>query len=157
MTPQSEPAVIERKSVRSDLLPVSMAVAEYDRTRPLIRGEIKPAGVALKVDARYVGDFCNEPIYELYDAAEMSFSWYVTARSRGEPVIAIPVFPLRMPVLAYIFVRADSQIDQVEAARRRAHRRAVVPLHGQSLAAGHPQGPLRARRRSGQLDDMPAR
>jgi 4,5-dihydroxyphthalate decarboxylase len=114
MAPNDQ-ALMDRQAQRSDrLLPVNIAFADYDRTRPLLDGRVKAAGVALKIDARYVGDFCVEPIYEQYDAAEMSFSWYVTARSQGEPVIALPVFPLRMPVLAYIFVRADSPLHEVK-------------------------------------------
>jgi len=114
MAADNEQALMERQALRSDrLLPVHMAVADYDRTRPLIDGRIKAAGVALKIDARYVGDFCNEPVYEQYDAAEMSFSWYVTARSQGEPVVALPIFPLRMPVLAYIFVGGDSPLHEI--------------------------------------------
>jgi 4,5-dihydroxyphthalate decarboxylase len=88
--------------------PIDMAVASYDRTRPLLDGRVKPEGIALNAVARYVGEFCVEPVYEQYDVAEMSFSWYVMARSRGEPVMALPVFPLRMPVFGYIFVREDS-------------------------------------------------
>jgi 4,5-dihydroxyphthalate decarboxylase len=42
----------------------------------------------------------------------MSFSWYVMARSRGEPVVALPIFPLRMPVLAYVLVRKDSPFSE---------------------------------------------
>jgi 4,5-dihydroxyphthalate decarboxylase len=111
----NDQALLERQARQSDrLLPVNIAFADYDRTRPLLDGRVKAAGLALKIDARYVGDFCVEPIYEQYDAAEMSFSWYVTARSQGEPVIALPVFPLRMPVLAYIFVRADSPLHEVK-------------------------------------------
>jgi 4,5-dihydroxyphthalate decarboxylase len=115
MARDNDQTVIERKSARSDrLFPVNMAVADYDRTRPVIDGRIKAEGISLKIDARYVGDFCTEPVYEQYDAAEMSFSWYVTARSQGEPVIALPIFPLRMPVLAYIFVREDSPLYDVQ-------------------------------------------
>jgi 4,5-dihydroxyphthalate decarboxylase len=114
MAPNDQ-ALMDRQAQRSDrLLPVNIAFADYDRTRPLLDGRVKAAGLALKIDARYVGDFCVEPIYEQYDAAEMSFSWYVTARSQGEPVIALPVFPLRMPVLAYVFVRADSPLHEVK-------------------------------------------
>jgi 4,5-dihydroxyphthalate decarboxylase len=40
--------------------------------------------------------------------AEFSLSWYVAARTRGEPVVALPIFPLRMPVLAYLFCRGDA-------------------------------------------------
>lgn len=118
MARDNDQAVLERQGQRSDRrFPVNMAVAEYDRTRPIIDGRIKAEGIALKIDARYVGDFCTEPVYEQYDAAEMSFSWYVTARSQGEPVIALPVFPLRMPVLAYIFVRDDSALNEVQELR----------------------------------------
>ena len=38
----------------------------------------------------------------------MSFSWYIMARDRGEPVWALPIFPLRMPPLSHIYVRTDS-------------------------------------------------
>jgi len=95
---------------RRELTPVAVAFADYDRTRPLIDGRVKADGLALKIDTRWIGDFCRRPVYEEYDAAEMSFSWYVGARGRGEPVIAIPIFLLRMPVLGYVFVRKDSPI-----------------------------------------------
>jgi 4,5-dihydroxyphthalate decarboxylase len=87
---------------------LNAVLADYDRTRRIIDGRVKPQGIDLKVTGLYAGDFCMLPIYEQYDVAEMSFSWYVMARSRGEPVIALPVFPLRMPVLAYILVDRDS-------------------------------------------------
>src|SRR5947208_16717193 len=102
----------ERVAPKS-LFPNDMAVADYDRTRPLLDGRIKAAGINLNSEARYVGDFCLEPVYEQYDVAEMSFSWYVTARSQGEPVVALPIFPLRMPVLAYIFVAKDSAVSSI--------------------------------------------
>ena len=90
------------------LYPVTLAVADYDRTRPLIDGRVKPDGIALTTNTSWIGDFCVRPVYEEYDTAEMSLSWYVMARTRGEPVVALPVFPLRMPVFAYVFVREDS-------------------------------------------------
>jgi 4,5-dihydroxyphthalate decarboxylase len=54
-----------------------------------------------------VGDFCRRPVYEIYDAAEMSLSWYVMAHCRGEPVVALPIFPLRMWVHAFLFCRSE--------------------------------------------------
>jgi 4,5-dihydroxyphthalate decarboxylase len=108
------------------LFPIHMAVADYDRTRPIMDGRIKADGVDLKVEARYIGDFCLEPVYEQFDVAEMSFSWYVTARSLGEPVVALPIFPLRMPVLAYVFVREDSAIDGI---KNLAGKRIGVPSY----------------------------
>jgi 4,5-dihydroxyphthalate decarboxylase len=97
----------ERSGTASDLT-LRLAIAEYDRTRPIIDGRVKAAGIRLDVDCAWIGDFCNFPVYERYDVAEMSFSWYVAARMRGEPVIALPVFPLRMAVHGYFFCRTDA-------------------------------------------------
>lgn len=93
-----------------ELYPVSVAFADYDRTRPLIDGRVKAKGLALRVTTQWVGEFCVRPVYEDYDAAEMSLSWYVAARARGEPCIAIPIFPLRDPILAFVYTRSDSPI-----------------------------------------------
>ncbi|MFM9971024.1 MAG: hypothetical protein ACKVQK_21735 [Burkholderiales bacterium] len=87
------------------LHPVNVAFADYDRTRPLIDGRVQAPGIKLSIDTKFIAEFCARPVYEEYDAAEMSFSWFVAARARGEPVIALPVFPLRMPVLAYVLCR----------------------------------------------------
>jgi 4,5-dihydroxyphthalate decarboxylase len=90
------------------LLPLNIAFSDYDRTRPLVDGRIVPAGIAPRYVLDDIGQFCKRPVYEEFDVAEMSFSWYCAARDRGEPVIALPVFPLRMPVHAYMFCRADA-------------------------------------------------
>ena len=89
-------------------LPLALALAVYDRTKPIIDGSVKPEGLKLKINTGWIGDFCTRPVYEDYDAAEMSLSWYVAAHGRGEPCIALPVFPLRMAVLGYVFCRADA-------------------------------------------------
>jgi 4,5-dihydroxyphthalate decarboxylase len=44
----------------------------------------------------------------------MSLSWYTMARCRNEPVIALPIFPLRMQIHPYIFCSAASGIDRPE-------------------------------------------
>ena len=90
------------------LLPLRLAIAEYDRTRPLIDGRVRPEGISLTTASPHIAEFCNRPVYEEFDVAEMSFSMYVAARGRAEPVIALPIFPLRMAVLAYAFCRADA-------------------------------------------------
>lgn len=100
--------VAERSAASKGLYPIDLAVADYDRTRPIIDGRVKPEGIALKTETGWIGDFCIRPVYEQYDAAEMSLSWYVAARCRGEPVVALPIFPLRMPVLAYVLTRKDA-------------------------------------------------
>ena len=90
------------------LLPLTLAVGNYDRTRPLLDGRVQPKGIALKAQTARIGEFCIRPVYEEYDAAEMSLSWYVMARVRREPVIALPIFPLRMPIHPYLFCRTDT-------------------------------------------------
>jgi hypothetical protein len=67
--------------------PLTLSVADYDRTRPLLDSKVRPRGIAFKAMSGEIGDFCLRPVYEEYNAAEMSLSWYV---------IALPVFPLRM-------------------------------------------------------------
>ncbi|MFM9972047.1 MAG: ABC transporter substrate-binding protein [Burkholderiales bacterium] len=89
-------------------LGLSIALGDYDRTRALLNGKISAEGLKLKVVSAPIGEFCVRPVYEEYDVAETSFSWYVAARSRGEKVIALPIFPLRMAVLGYMLVRTDS-------------------------------------------------
>jgi 4,5-dihydroxyphthalate decarboxylase len=104
--------VSDRLKTKSDRKTITLAMADYDRTRPLIDGRVTAGGLTLKTNTSWIGDFCVRPVYEEYDAAEMSLSWYVMARLRDEPVVALPVFPLRMPVLAYVFVREDSPITR---------------------------------------------
>ena len=89
-------------------LTLKVAMADYDRIRPLIDGRVKPDGLALDITTGDIREFCIGPVYETFDVAEMSMSWYVAARARGEPCIALPIFPLRMPVLGYIYCRADA-------------------------------------------------
>src|SRR5579885_2053043 len=100
--PDNGPVVADRAvSQRETLRTIDIAFADYDRTRPLIDGRVKAGGLELRATNRWVGDFCTRPVYEEFDAAEISLSWYVAARDRGEPCIAIPIFPLRDPILAF--------------------------------------------------------
>lgn len=77
-------------------VPLTLACWDYDRTRALATGEIRPEGVALT--------YLNLPIEETFfrmargrefDVAEMSLSSYVLSLRRGAPTVAIPVFPSR--------------------------------------------------------------
>ena len=93
-------------------LELKLSVADYHRTRPLLDGRVSLAGIRPSFYAAAPGEACLRPVYEEFDVAEMSLSWYVMARDRGEPVRALPIFPLRMFVQPYIFCRADSGIAQ---------------------------------------------
>lgn len=87
---------------------LSLAIADYDRIRPLIDARVRPQGFDLAVTTDEIGQFCVRPVYEEFDVAEMSMSWYVAARARGEPCVALPVFPLRMAVLGYLYCHRDA-------------------------------------------------
>ena len=111
--PDNGPIAATREtSGAKGLFPIEMVFADYDRTRPLLDGRVKPEGIDLTASTKWVGEFCVRPVYEEYDVAEMSLSWYVAARDRGEPCIGIPVFPLRDPILAFAYTHADSGITK---------------------------------------------
>jgi 4,5-dihydroxyphthalate decarboxylase len=95
-------------------LDLTILLADYHRTRPLLSGEITAEGIKLQPRRAETGEACLRPVYEEFDIAEMSLSWYMMARSRNEPVIALPVFPLRMQIHPYIFCSTASGIDLPE-------------------------------------------
>lgn len=97
-----------RQSAEDGLLPIKLAMADYDRIRPLIDGRVRAEGLALDITTDDIREFCVRPVYEEFDVAEMSMSWYVAARARGEPCVALPIFPLRMALLGYLFCHADA-------------------------------------------------
>jgi 4,5-dihydroxyphthalate decarboxylase len=95
-------------------LELTLMLADYHRTRPLLSGEITAKGIKLQPRRAETGEACMRPVYEEFDIAEMSLSWYMMARCRNEPVIALPIFPLRMQIHPYIFCSASSGIERPE-------------------------------------------
>jgi 4,5-dihydroxyphthalate decarboxylase len=93
---------------------LTLMLADYHRTRPLLSGEVAVDGLKLKPQRAVPGEACMRPVYEEFDIAEMSLSWYMMARCRNEPVIALPIFPLRMQIHPYIFCSAASGIEGPE-------------------------------------------
>ena len=93
---------------------LTLMLADYHRTRPLLSGEVTVDGVKLNPQRAVPGEACMRPVYEEFDIAEMSLSWYMMARCRNEPVIALPIFPLRMQIHPYIFCSAASRIEGPE-------------------------------------------
>jgi 4,5-dihydroxyphthalate decarboxylase len=93
-------------------LELKFSIADYHRTRPLLNDSVQVDGIKPSFYAAAPGEACLRPIYEEYDVAEMSLSWYVMARARNEPVYALPIFPLRMFIHAYIYCGAASGIRE---------------------------------------------
>ena len=98
-------------------LELTLMLADYHRTRPLLSGEVSPERMKFIPRTAIPGEACLRPVYEEFDIAEMSLSWYVMSRCRGEPVLALPIFPLRMQIHPYIFCAADSGITGPEDLR----------------------------------------
>lgn len=98
-------------------LDLTFSLADYDRTRPLLTGDVKADGINFQFRPAVPGEACLVPVYEQFDIAEMSLSWYTMARLRGEPVVALPIFPMRMFIQPYIFCAASSTIRAPEDLR----------------------------------------
>jgi 4,5-dihydroxyphthalate decarboxylase len=95
-------------------LELTLMLADYHRTRPILSSEVNAKGIKFIPRPAVPGEACMRPVYEEFDIAEMSLSWYMMARCRKEPVIALPIFPLRMQIHPYIFCSASSGIEQPE-------------------------------------------
>ena len=129
------PVPVERiESMKADL-ELTLSVADYHRTRPLLKGDVKLEGINPSFYTAARGEACLRPVYEEFDVAEMSLSWYAMARSRNEPVYALPIFPMRMFIQPYIYCGANS--GRIEPTSRR-HARAcpanlLIGMAGTSL------------------------
>jgi 4,5-dihydroxyphthalate decarboxylase len=93
---------------------LTLMLADYHRTRPILSGEVSAKGIKFIPRPAVPGEACLRPVYEEFDIAEMSLSWYMMARCRNEPVIALPIFPLRMQIHPYIFCSTSSGIERPE-------------------------------------------
>jgi 4,5-dihydroxyphthalate decarboxylase len=93
-----------------------MACWNYDRTRALLEGRVRPDGIDLNYLALPVEEtFFRMLRHREFDVAEMSLSSYVVSLSRPEPpFVAIPVFPSRFFRHSCIFVNAASGIKAPE-------------------------------------------
>jgi 4,5-dihydroxyphthalate decarboxylase len=95
-------------------LKLTLACWDYDRTRALADGRVRPEGI----DLNYLNLHVEETFFRMlrhreFGAAEMSLSSYTMALARGScPFIAIPVFPSRFFRHSCIFVSAKSGIQE---------------------------------------------
>ena len=97
-------------------LPLTFACWEYDRTRALADGAVRPDGI----DLTYLNLPVEETFFRMmrsreFDASEMSLSSYTASlNAPNPPFIAIPVFPSRFFRHSCIFVSAKSGIRRPE-------------------------------------------
>ena len=95
---------------------LTFACWDYDRTRALADGRVRPDGI----DLVYLSQPVEETFFRMmrhkeYDCSEMSLSSYVASLNRDDPpFIAIPAFPSRFFRHSCIFVSAKSGIRKPE-------------------------------------------
>jgi 4,5-dihydroxyphthalate decarboxylase len=95
-------------------LRLSLACSNYDRTRGLMDGSVRPEGIKL--------NYLNLPVEEIFfrmlrnkefDVAELSLSSYLIALSKPDrPFIAIPVYPSCFFRHSCIYINADAGIRE---------------------------------------------
>jgi 4,5-dihydroxyphthalate decarboxylase len=94
-------------------LRISLACWDYDRTRAILEGRVRPEG--LSVD--YISLPPEETFFRMarfreFDVAELSLSSYVVSRRAAEPpFVAVPVFPSRAFRHSGVYVRRDGAIE----------------------------------------------
>jgi 4,5-dihydroxyphthalate decarboxylase len=95
-------------------LQLSLACWDYDRTRALADGSVRPEGI----DLVYNDLFVEETFFRMlrnreFDIAEMSLSSYCVSLMREDPpFIAIPAFPSRFFRHSCVFVSSASGIRE---------------------------------------------
>jgi 4,5-dihydroxyphthalate decarboxylase len=102
-------------------LRLSFSCWDYDRTRALADGTVRPEGI----DLVYLSNTVEETFFRMlryreFDCSEMSLSSYVASLGAEEPpFIAIPAFPSRFFRHSCIFVSAKSGITRPEELKGR--------------------------------------
>lgn len=98
----------------SKRLPLTLAVGDYEITRALKDGTVKPDGIDLTVLTEMDSTTRHHRFLKDrdFDVAEMSSCSYVVAKSKGMPFEAIPVFPHRRFRHAFVYVNTTKGIKE---------------------------------------------
>jgi 4,5-dihydroxyphthalate decarboxylase len=102
-------------------LRLSFSCWDYDRTRALADGTVRPEGIELVYLSNTVEEtFFRMLRYREFDCSEMSLSSYVASLGAEEPpFIAIPAFPSRFFRHSCVFVSAKSGITRPDELKGR--------------------------------------
>ena len=95
---------------------ISIALGDYDITRPILDGAVEPQGVEL-VTMRYPSPQRHWRMltHAEFDVCELSLGSYVARRSYGhDDLVAIPVFPHRRFRHGYAFVSAAAGVRRAQ-------------------------------------------
>jgi 4,5-dihydroxyphthalate decarboxylase len=97
-------------------LTLSIAMGDYDRTRPIHDGRVKIDGVRPITQLLTPEEmFFRAFRHEAFDISELSFSSYCVKISQGDsPYVAVPVFLSRAFRHSSIYIRTDKGIESPE-------------------------------------------
>ena len=152
-------------------LDLSVAVGDYDRTRPLIDGSVaidgvRPIFMTLSPEEIFFRAFRAAE----FDVCELSLSSYTLKTAQGDsPYVAVPAFVSRAFRHTAIYVRTD-RVKKPADSERPQSRRARISAHCERVGArvagrrfwrqarGHSLDPRRHRggRPAGEADDQAA-
>lgn len=93
-------------------LKITLACWNYDRTRGLMDGSVRPDGVDLTYRMAFVAEIFERMVRNKeFEVSELGLTFYLRSLELGDPpFIAIPVFPLRFFRHAAVFVNTASGI-----------------------------------------------
>jgi len=114
-------------------LPLTLAISHYDHVTDLVTGRVTVEGVDLTCLGLQIEEiFFRTFNYLDFDAAEVSMAKYTSLVSQGNaPLVAIPVFPSRVPRHSSIYVRRDGP---VKTPADLAGRKVGIPEWAQTAA-----------------------
>jgi 4,5-dihydroxyphthalate decarboxylase len=115
------------------MIPLSLALSEYDHVRDVLDGTVRVEGAALTVLRLPVEEiFHRFTFHREWDVSEMSFAKVIALLASGDTsLVPIPVFVSRMFRHSSIYVRADAGIAR---AADLAGKRVGVPEWAQTAA-----------------------
>ncbi len=95
-------------------VPLTLAISEYDHVTDLVTGRVPVEGVDLTCLTLQIEEiFFRAFIYRDFDVSEVSMAKYCSMVSQGDnALVAIPVFPSRVPRHSSIYVRRDGPVKK---------------------------------------------
>jgi len=115
------------------ILPLSIAIGEYDHVRDLLSGQVRAEGIDLLSSNLPVEEiFYRFTHFQEWDVSEMSFGKYVSLTSQDKNnMVAIPVFPSRSFRQSSMYVRAGGNITSPQ---QLAGKRVGIPEWAQTAS-----------------------
>ena len=93
-------------------LRLTMACGDYELTRALIEGKVQPDGIELiSLSMPSPERHWRMIKHKEFDVCEYSMCQYLVSKAKGEPMIAIPVFPHRRFRHSYIFINSTAGVE----------------------------------------------